>query len=188
MPDDVTDALPTGYEPTSPGSSSGEHVSDLRQAGRKHGVESRTEALRLLAAGKTAGEVCRILNVPRGTLGWWRRASPEYRVAYAHAIRAGAEHLAAETVEIADDCAPEKDEVNRARLRVQARQWLSGKYDPATYGDKVEVQHTGEVEVRRTRFKSLLGDRKVIDARVLPRDGSNDATRGDGTGKVAEEA
>jgi hypothetical protein len=164
--DDVKPLLPVGYDASQDekrlGTAPREHVADLRQAGRKHGVESRTEALRLLAGGSTPGEVCKVLGVPRGTLSWWKRSSPEYARAYAHAIRSGADHLAADTVEISDACPAEKDEVNRARLRVQARQWLAGRYAPEMYGDRVEIQHSGEVEVRRTRFKSLLGDRKHV--------------------------
>ena len=140
-----------------------EHVDSMVSAARRHPLSVKVEALRLLSTGKTPGEVCKDLNVPRGTLAWWRQASPEYRRAYAHAIRAGADHLAAETVEIADAVEADRDQVNRARVRIAARQWLAGKYAPDVYGDRVQHDVQAEVVVRRTRFRSLLGERRVIE-------------------------
>jgi hypothetical protein len=39
------------------------------------------------------------------------------------------------------------ENINRSKLRVQARQWLAAKFMPRLYGDKVDVTHAGAVDV-----------------------------------------
>jgi hypothetical protein len=46
-----------------------------------------------------------------------------------------AEVWAEEMISISDDDLPTHEAIGRARLRMQSRQWLAGKYNP-TYADK----------------------------------------------------
>jgi len=73
---------------------------------------------------------------------------------YTHARAIQADRLADEILEIADDSTNDymvrngkieinSENVNRSRLRIDARKWLAGKLKPKVYGDKqiVDVNH-----------------------------------------------
>ena len=63
---------------------------------------------------------------------------------HTRAREAHAAVLAEETLKIADN---DPDPI-RARVRIQARQWLAAKYDRETYGDKVDVGHVHTIDLK----------------------------------------
>jgi len=154
-----------------------QHLSNLLQKPKSIGQNVMNEALRLLADGATEVEAAAILNVPQGSIQHWERADPAFAAAYAYARRAGAAVLASETVSIADDSDGTREAFNRDRLRIQTRQWLAARHDPDTYGDRTNVNLGGSVEVRRTAFKSFLGEREAVVVEATVREAS-EAGRG----------
>lgn len=40
--------------------------------------------------------------------------------------------------------------LRRSQLRIDARKWMAGKLRPKKYGDKVDVEHTGQLEINVT--------------------------------------
>ena len=38
---------------------------------------------------------------------------------------------------------------NWQRTRIDAKKWLAGKRSPKKYGDKIDVEHSGEVAIKR---------------------------------------
>jgi terminase small subunit-like protein len=62
-------------------------------------------------------------------------ADESFRQALARAREQQAEVWAEEMLSISDDELPTHEAIGRARLRMQSRQWLAGKYNP-TYADK----------------------------------------------------
>lgn len=88
-------------------------------------------------------------------------ANPEYKDfqhKYARAREAQAELLADEIISISDDGSNDTyvteegipqvnfDNIQRSRLRVDARKWKASKLYPKKYGDKIEVENTGETK------------------------------------------
>jgi hypothetical protein len=81
---------------------------------------------------------------------------------YARAKRIGVQGMADETLEIADDGSNDtytdengNDRVNtevvaRSRLRVDTRKWLLSKIMPKVYGDKLDIEHGGNVTLNLT--------------------------------------
>lgn len=61
---------------------------------------------------------------------------------YARAREAQADTLFDEILQISD---ASDEDVNRSRLRVDARKWMAGKLRPKVYGDKFEHEHKGSV-------------------------------------------
>lgn len=53
------------------------------------------------------------------------------------------EHEADYCVQLADSCTPEDWQV--AKLQIWARQWRAAKLAPKKYGDKQQVEHTGNL-------------------------------------------
>lgn len=85
----------------------------------------------------------------------WLQDSEEFREMYARAREDQADTLADEIVSIADEQKaaltaegkPYDPDVNRDRLRVDARKWVAAKLKPRKYGDKVDIAHSGDVKV-----------------------------------------
>lgn len=96
--------------------------------------------------------------------GWFLEDREGFSKHYARAQRERAERWAEEITEIADDGSNDwmerfdsegksigwslnGEHVQRSRLRVDTRKWLLSKVLPKVYGDKVDVEHSGGVQV-----------------------------------------
>ncbi len=81
---------------------------------------------------------------------------------YTRAREAQADFLAEDTIEIADNATndwmatndPENpgytlngEHVQRSRLRVDARKWFASKVAPKKYGEKIGLEHSGEINL-----------------------------------------
>lgn len=69
----------------------------------------------------------------------------EFAGRYARAREAQAHHEADEIRQIADLATPEN--VNVARLQIDARKWRASKLAPKHYGDKLDLNHGGGMVV-----------------------------------------
>lgn len=118
-----------------------------------------------ISAGESLRQVCRDPEMPhKSTVLRWLRDKPELRDQYAAARDDLMEYWASDIIEIADDGSLDTipglnkygDEVmvanhanvQRDRLRIDARKWLLSKLAPRKYGDRMEVEHSGEVAHR----------------------------------------
>ena len=72
----------------------------------------------------------------------WLGKYPEFSEQYTRAREAQAETHADRIVEIADDGTLDP---NHKRIMVDARKWVASKLKPKRYGDKAEVEHSGNV-------------------------------------------
>jgi hypothetical protein len=89
-----------------------------------------------MAQGETLTNICPDADMPSWTtVHDWKKADESFRQAYMRARELQAEVFAEEMISISDDDLPTHEAIGRARLRMQSRQWLAGKYNP-TYADK----------------------------------------------------
>lgn len=117
-----------------------------------------------LSAGVSLRKICLEDAMPGQTTVYrWLRQNDEFRQQYTHAREVQAETIFDECLDIADDGTndwmvdKEEDEgfryngdaVQRSKLRIEARKWMAGKLAPKKYGEKVELNHTGEVALRK---------------------------------------
>ena len=84
------------------------------------------------------------------TINRWRNKYPEFREKFAQAKVSQIETLVDEIIDIADDSSNDividengkftinHENINRSRLRIDTRKWLSSKLVPKLYGDKEE--------------------------------------------------
>lgn len=77
------------------------------------------------------------------TLYKWMEAVPEFAKQYARAKEDSADAMSDDIMAIADEETKDAVEVNRNRLRVEARKWLAAKMKPKKYGEKIEQTHQG---------------------------------------------
>lgn len=113
-------------------------------------------------------------NFPdRDTVYRWIGAYPEFHDMYARAKMRQADYMAEEIIEISDNSSNDikhtengeiinTEYVQRSRLRVDTRKWLASKLYPRVYGDKVQTEMSGNlnIDVSKLSDEEL---RKIIE-------------------------
>ena len=134
-----------------------------------YSVEIVTTICSRLAEGEPLVRMCREENMPStATVYRWLIAHQEFRDMYARAREDQADTLADQIIDIADESSGDRasdgsvnsENVQRSRLRVEARKWIAAKLKPRKYGDRLEL--AGEVAhnyVARTPEVSLGTDK-----------------------------
>ena len=80
------------------------------------------------------------------TIYEWLQKHEEFAEMYARACEFRSEREAEAIVEIADAATPE--DVQVAKLRVEARKWVASKLAPRKYGDRQTVEHEGGISLQ----------------------------------------
>src|SRR5260370_31417661 len=89
-----------------------------------------------LAQGETLTDICRDATMPDwSTVHRWAARCDAFRNDLARAREQQAEVWADEVRDISDAELPTREAIRRARLRMQSRQWLAGKYN-SRFADK----------------------------------------------------
>jgi len=107
--------------------------------------EMADEILRRLSNGETLRRICAEEGKPAAsTVSMWaiNDEPPGFAERYARARMLQADALAEEAAEISDHGSG--DPV-RDRLRVDTRKWLASKINPARFGDRQQLEHSGKV-------------------------------------------
>lgn len=106
--------------------------------------ETLAEVFRQIAEGKTLIEICKTKGFPsKGMFLAMVEERPELRDQYARARAKQADTFAEMILEEARTA---KD-AQLGRLRMDALKWAASKIAPKKYGEKVEVEHGGEVDI-----------------------------------------
>lgn len=137
-----------------------------------------------LQTGKSLMAFCREHpnGPPRGTILAWRHEDAIFSDAYDRARADGADALADEIIDIADEVKDasrdDSAKVNAARLRVDARKWSASKLKPATYAERVEqglsvkvsgtVEHKITDDQRAQALAAFLARQAAANAASLP--------------------
>jgi hypothetical protein len=101
-----------------------------------------------IANGEGLRAICRDEEMPgRQTVLDWLNDEKrlDFRTRYARAREIQGDYLDEEMQAVADTATPET--VHVARLRVLTMQWRASKLAPKKYGDKVELEHAGKVQI-----------------------------------------
>lgn len=92
----------------------------------------------------------------------WFRKFPGFLEQYTRAKTEAADMFAEDMLDIADDSEGDieisedgcprvnQENIQRSRLRVETRKWLASKLKPKRYGEKVEHEHGGSVNMKIT--------------------------------------
>lgn len=141
---------------------------------------AQARIVELMCDGKTLSAICRDEpGMPhRQRVYEWIEADAEFAKAMEAAREQGADAIAEEILEIADDGSNDwmkrhgKDgdeswvvngeHVQRSRLRVESRLKLLAKWHPGRYGDKITAEHTGK-DGTPIQFERI--ERVIVDAK-----------------------
>lgn len=125
--------------------------------------EIAAQICRRIADGQSLRQIDADEAMPgKTTIMRWlgERDKSEFRDQYAQAREAQADKLVDEILEIADDSSLDKktvetdhgevevvdhENIQRSRLRVDARKWAASKLAPKKYGDRVVTEHQGAI-------------------------------------------
>ena len=108
------------------------------------------EVFDFLASGMTTVNLIKKLGVSSRVFYKWMRTTPEREERYYAAKRRWADHIAEETLDIADGAIDAHDAQVR-KLRIDTRRWLAARANPDTWGDRkdplvsrnIQDQHLG---------------------------------------------
>lgn len=126
-----------------------------------------------LAEGNSLRAICADADMPDArTVHRWLEKSDSFRQQYAHARELQAEGFADEVVEIADSVrrGATAEDVTAARLAVDSRKWAAGKLHPKKWGERLDVEHGGEVTHRHmtlAQFEERVSEAKRLSGRVV---------------------
>lgn len=100
----------------------------------------KDEFCRMIAEGYSARAACRYFKMDMATLYRHVRDDETFRNQYARAKEDAADTYVDEMMRIAD----EEEDVNRAKLKIDARKWVASRMKPKSWGDKQQHEVTGE--------------------------------------------
>lgn len=119
-----------------------------------------------LADGESLKAICEDDDMPaRSTVFKWLAESETFSDMYARAREEQADAIFDEILNIADDgrndwmerrgeedagWVTNGENIQRAKLRIEARKWMAGKLRPKKYGEKLELEHGGQVTLTPT--------------------------------------
>jgi hypothetical protein len=127
------------------------------------------EICRRISEGETMQAILKEPGMPGLTAVYdWRKSDESFRQALMRAREQQAEVWAEEQKTITDEELPTHEAIGRARLRMQSRQWLAGKYNPiyadkpnqtqVNVGVKVVLSEADRVSLIERRDRALLAN------------------------------
>ncbi len=112
-----------------------------------------------LIAGKSIREVCSPNTMPAVSVLYVEMSrNEELRNAIARARELQQDAIIDQTVDMSDDATPEDWQV--VRMRIWARQWRAAKLAPKKYGEKQQVEHSGQIDIGVELTERLAAARK----------------------------
>ena len=101
-----------------------------------------------ISNGKSLRAVCRAKDMPSmSTVMVWLGENDEFSEQYRKATEQREDFHFEEMMEIADKVLPESAEVAKAKLQIDTRKWVLSRMNPKKYGDKQQMEHSGDVAV-----------------------------------------
>lgn len=106
--------------------------------------------------GKSVRQICADSDMPDNrTVQRWIANNADFAAKCARARELQADNIFEEMQEVADYGNP--DDVQRAKLRVSTMQWRAAKLAPKKYGERVQTEHSGDLNVT-VAFEDRLKD------------------------------
>jgi hypothetical protein len=134
----------------------------------EYSPELADRVLSRLAMGEPLKSIGRDPLMPAAStvVGWATRDVDGFAERYRAARNSQLEMMAEDLLDIAEDSSLDWEEtekgkrvngevVNRSKLRVHARMWLLSKLKPETYGDRLNLNHSGSIDVNRLEDQQL---------------------------------
>jgi hypothetical protein len=126
-------------------------IKQLRGRPTTYTHEIAAEICHRISLGESLAAICRDPEMPceKSIYNWLERHA-DFVQSYVRARELRAERYADEIVDIADSVKGERESavVHAARLQIDARKWVAAKLLPRQYGDRLDVEGTGNLTVK----------------------------------------
>ena len=104
------------------------------------------EICRRIAEGEPLTKICKDPAMPSySTVMNWRKDNPDFLETYACAREDAGDTLADDIISIADQVLAGEIDPHAARVAIDAKKWAASKLKPRSYGDRLNLDHSGEV-------------------------------------------
>ena len=152
------------------------------------------EFLILIARGRTMERAADKMDMGKKSLGQLYSLclnDTVYRKMYDEAREMQAETFVDDILNISDDSDNDRQEngkinhevVNRSKIRIEARKWIMGAMVHKRFGDRKQLEHSGEINLNHAAL--LSGGRRRLEKLNEERKGRQPATIENTTGEVA---
>ena len=110
--------------------------------------EIANEICERISEGESLREICKSDKMPgRTTVGEWLESNNDFRSKYARARELQGDHMDDKILTAANDCLKGTIDPQCARVAIMAYQWRASKLAPKKYGEKIEHEVSGAVDV-----------------------------------------
>ena len=138
-----------------------------RSKGRPPSKETiKNEVINRISNGESLLNICKDNKMPcRDTIFEWISKDKEFSDKYDRAREIRADRIFDEILEIADDSSGDyvngddgcmvlnREAIERAKLKIDARKWILAKMVPKKYSEKMELEHSGSVSLPGFTFR-----------------------------------
>lgn len=101
-----------------------------------------------ITEGRSLRSICAEEGMPSvGTFLRWVSEDSVLSEQYARARSIQMDFYADDMAHIADECPASNEDVQKAKLRIDTRKWIASKLKPKKYGDKIQTEHSGEINI-----------------------------------------
>ena len=97
-----------------------------------------------IANGKSLINICGELNLSYSQVMVWLRKYPDFTDKYARAREIQADWYADEIISVIDNAKSDRNEIERAKIKIDALKWIASKLKPKKYGDKIDLTSNGD--------------------------------------------
>jgi hypothetical protein len=119
----------------------------------EYSVEIFDDICARVAEGESLNKITKEEKYPvKMTFYRWLRSVDGLSDQYGAAKMDRADTYADEIVDIADKQHTSNEDIQAAKLRIDARKWIACKLHPRNYGDKSAIEHSGEIKQPNITF------------------------------------
>lgn len=121
-------------------------------------------------SSKSLKTICQGLKLKPMTVLQWLRNNEDFSKMYARAKEEQADLLAEEIISISEHTKEDHtpftggNVVRRDQLRIDARKWVAAKLKPRKYGDKLDVEHSGNLAIQWQEQKTYEAKPKTDES------------------------
>ena len=157
-----------------------------------YSAELGAEICRRIARGNSVRAIARMDDMPSlETIYDWVNSSRSFAEEFFRARVQSADAVVDQCFAIADDSSndtrtihtrggdtiehADREWIDRSKLRVGFRQWFASRLNPARYGEKTQVEHSGSIELKlglrlddALRYRDTFMTPQVIDGVTTP--------------------
>ena len=112
-----------------------------------HDPKRAEEILAWVGEGNRLIHWCKLRKFSLGSVYRWLYKDPEFAQRYNEAKEAGADILAERMRELAATPSDHPDDVAHRKLQLDTDKWLLARWHPNRYGDRQQVEHSGQVQL-----------------------------------------